>query len=333
MEHPYLMFLGDVQDQLAAKTCDGIVHWRPKWCIGQFRLPGCKADVGLDDMTLAEGLEKGAKTLVIGVVNQGGFLPEHWTASIVEALRLGYDVASGLHTKLGDLPEIAEAAEKYNRQLFDVRHPAARFEVGTGVKRSGKRCLAVGTDCSVGKMYTPLAMEKEMLARKLKVSFRATGQTGIFIAGSGVSVDAVVADFISGAVEQVCPDNDPDHWDLIEGQGSLFHPSYAGVTLGLIHGAQPDALILCHEPTRTHMRGLPHQPLPDLQTCLNLNLTAARLTNPAAKFIGVAINTANLERRKAEAYLDEVEQLLGLPTVDPVRTGVGRLVDNLVCSC
>ncbi len=330
MKHPYLMFLGDVQDQLAAKTCDGIVHWRQEWCVGQFRLPGCKADVKLDDMTLAEGLAKGARTLVIGVVNQGGFLPEHWTSSIVEALRLGYDVASGLHAKLGDFPEIAAAAEKYGRQLFDVRHPSASFETGTGIKRSGKRCLAVGTDCSVGKMYTPLAMEKEMLARNLKVSFRATGQTGIFIAGTGVSVDAVVSDFISGAVEQICPDNDPDHWDLVEGQGSLFHPAYAGVTLGLTHGAQPDALVLCHEPTRTHMRGLPDQPLPDLKTCLEVNLTAARLTNPDAKFIGVAINTSNLESDQAEAYLTEVEQLLGLPTVDPVRTGVGRLVDNLI---
>jgi len=330
MQHPYLMFLGDVQDQLAAKTCDGIVHWRKEWCVGQFRLPGCRADVKLEDMTLAEGLERGAKTLVIGVVNQGGVLPEHWTATIVEALRLGYDVASGLHTRLGDFPEIADAAEKHGRQLFDVRHPSARFETGTGIKRSGKRCLAVGTDCSVGKMYTPLAMEKEMIARNVKVSFRATGQTGIFIAGTGVSVDAVVADFISGAVEQISPENDPDHWDLVEGQGSLFHPSYAGVTLGLIHGAQPDALILCHEPTRTHMRGLPNQPLPDLHTCLSLNLMAAHLTNPNAKFIGVAINTANLKREKAEVYLAEVEQQLGLPTVDPVRTGVGRLVDALL---
>lgn len=330
MQHPYLMFLGDVQDQLAAKTCAGIVHWRPEWCIGQFRLPGCKADVNLEDMTLAEGYKKGARTLVIGVVNQGGFLPEHWIATIVEALQLGYDVASGLHVKLGDFPAIAEAAEKYGRQLFDVRHPAAKFEVGTGIRRSGKRCLAVGTDCSVGKMYTPLAIEKEMAARNVKASFRATGQTGIFIAGCGVSIDAVVADFISGAVEQICPENDPDHWDLIEGQGSLFHPSFAGVTLGLIHGAQPDALILCHEPIRTHMRGLPHQPLPDLRTCLELNLTTARLTNPSAKFVGVAINTANMENNKAKRYLTEVEQLLELPTVDPVCTGVGRLVDELL---
>ena len=329
MEHPYLMFLGDVQDQLAAKTCDGIVQWRPEWCVGQLRLPGCRADVRLTDMTLEEGLKKGAKTLVIGVVNSGGFMPEHWIGPIVEALRLGYDIASGLHTRLGAFPEVAAAAEKYGRTLFDVRHPVGHFKTGTGLKRAGKRCLAVGTDCSVGKMYTPLAMEKEMQARGMNVTFRATGQTGIFIAGSGVSVDAVVADFISGAVEEICPANEPDHWDLVEGQGSLFHPAYAGVTLGLIHGAQPDALILCHEPTRTHMRGLPDQRLPDLKSCLELNLAAARLTNSAAEFIGVAINTAQMDNRAAEIYLADIEQLLGLPTVDPVRTGVGRLIDNL----
>lgn len=330
MEHPYLMFLGDVQDQLSAKTCDGIVQWRPEWCVGQFRLPGCGADVRLTDMTLTEGLKNGAKTLVIGVVNPGGFMPEHWTVTIVEALRQGYDVASGLHARLGDFPEVADAAEKYGRQLFDVRHPSGHFKTGTGAKRAGKRCLAVGTDCSVGKMYTPLAMEKEMKARGMNVTFRATGQTGIFIAGNGVSIDAVVSDFISGAVEQICPENDSGHWDLVEGQGSLFHPAYAGVTLGLIHGAQPDALILCHEPTRIHMRGLPGQPLPDLKSCMELNLATAQLTNPAAKFIGVAINTAQMESTAAEIYLADVEQSLGLPTVDPMRTGVGCLVDNLV---
>lgn len=329
MEHPYLMFLGDVQDQLAAKTCDGIVQWRPAWCVGQFRLPGCRADVRLPDMSLDEGLKKGAKTLIIGVVNPGGIMPEHWTETILEALWLGYDVASGLHARLGDFPAVAEAAKKTGRQLFEVRHPSTCFKTGTGVKRTGKRCLTVGTDCSVGKMYTALAMEKELRARGMKVTFRATGQTGIFIAGNGVSVDAVVSDFISGAVEQICPANDPDHWDLVEGQGSLFHPAYAGVTLGLTHGAQPDALILCHEPTRTHMRGLPGQPLPTLKSCMELNLVTARLTSPAAKFIGVAINTARMESAVAETYLADVEQLLGLPTVDPVRTGVGRLVDNL----
>src|SRR5205823_8653748 len=139
------------------------------------------------------------------------------------------------------------------------------------------------------------ALEKEMRARGLNADFRATGQTGIFIAGDGVSIDAVVSDFVSGAVEFLTPAHGPDHWDLIEGQGSLFHASYAGVTLALIHGAQPDALVMCHEPTRKHMRGLPQYPLPDLKLCVERNVEAAQLTNPAACCFGVSVNTAGLD--------------------------------------
>jgi uncharacterized NAD-dependent epimerase/dehydratase family protein len=168
-----------------------------------------------------------------------------------------------------------------------------------------------------------------MRARGLKADFRATGQTGIFIAGDGVSIDAVVSDFVSGAVEWLAPENEPDHWDLVEGQGSLFHASYAGVTLGLIHGAQPDALVMCHEPTRPHMRGLPHYKLPDLQTCIDANLAAARLTNPAVRCVGLSLNTSALDPAAAERTLREIELKYGLPAVDPLRTGVGKLVDVL----
>jgi uncharacterized NAD-dependent epimerase/dehydratase family protein len=168
-----------------------------------------------------------------------------------------------------------------------------------------------------------------MRARGLNADFRATGQTGIFIAGDGVSIDAVVSDFVSGAVEWLTPENDPDHWDVIEGQGSLFHASYAGVTLGLIHGAQPDALVMCHEPTRPHMRGLPDYKLPDLKLCIERNVEAAQLTNSAARCIGVSVNTAGLEAAAARDYLRRTEDQLGLPVVDAVRTGVGRIVDVL----
>jgi uncharacterized NAD-dependent epimerase/dehydratase family protein len=178
-------------------------------------------------------------------------------------------------------------------------------------------------------MYTTLALEAEMKRRGLKADFRATGQTGIFIAGDGVSIDAVVADFISGAVEWLSPDNDADHWDLIEGQGSLFHASYAGVSLGLLHGAQPDALVMCHEPTRAHMRDLPHYKLPDLQTCIDANLAAARLTNPHARLVGFSINSSALDAAAADAYLKEISAKFALPAVDPLRSGVGPLVDQL----
>ncbi|MEZ5865921.1 MAG: N-acetyltransferase DgcN [Geminicoccaceae bacterium] len=329
IETPYLLFLGDVPDQLAAKTAQGVVHWRPESCVGQLRLPGCKADVGLPELSIEAGAAAGARTLLVGVANAGGVLPPHWVANIVEAIEAGMDVASGLHMRLGDVPEIAAAAGRKGARLHDVRHPTRTFATGKGTKRSGKRLLAVGTDCSCGKMYTTLALEREMRERGMQADFRATGQTGILITGEGVSIDAVVADFISGAVEWLCPANDPDHWDLVEGQGSLFHPSFAGVSLGLLHGAQPDLLVLCHEPTRTHMRGLPHQKLPGLKECLERNLEAARLTNPDVQALGVSINTAALNEAAARDYMAEVEQQLGLPTVDAFRTGVARLVDAI----
>lgn len=327
IETPYLLFLGDVADQLAAKTAQGVVHWRPDSCAGQLRLPGCKADLGLPELSINAAAMAGVRTFLVGVANAGGVLPPHWIGSIVEAIEAGMDVASGLHVRLGDMPEIAAAASRHGVRLHDVRHPTRGFATGKGTKRAGKRLLAVGTDCSCGKMYTTLAVEREMRERGLKADFRATGQTGILITGEGVSIDAVVADFISGAVEWLCPANDPDHWDLVEGQGSLFHPSFAGVSLGLLHGAQPDLLVLCHEPTRTHMRGLPHQKLPGLKECLERNLEAARLTNPDVRALGVSINTAALNEAAARDYMAEVEEKLGLPTVDAFRTGVARLVD------
>lgn len=330
IEHPYLMFLGDAADQLAAKTAHGIVHWRRDWCVGQLRLPDCHADLGLPDMDIPAAVGAGVRTLVIGVANRGGVIGESWIATIVEAIEAGLDVASGLHARIADIPEVSAAAEANGQNIFDVRHPDRTFEVGTGVRRAGKRMLAVGTDCSVGKMYAALAVEQELKARGADCDFRATGQTGIFIAGSGVSVDAVVSDFISGATEWLAPENAPEHWDLVEGQGSLFHPSYAGVTMGLVHGAQPDALVLCHEPTRTHMRGVPHQPLPDIGVCLEGHLNAARLTNPEARYVGIAVNTSAMENDAARAaLLGELSAKYDLPAVDPVRDGVAPIVDRL----
>jgi len=329
MRPPYLLFLGDVQDQLAAKTAHGLVDWRPERCLGQLRLPGCKADCRLPEMSVREAAAAGCRTMIVAVANSGGWLAEHWVPVIVEALEAGMDVASGLHQRLADIPAVAEAAARTGRELFDVRHPVHRFKTATGIKRTGKRLLTVGTDCSCGKKYTALALERELLARGRKATFRGTGQTGVMISGQGVAIDAVVADFIAGAAEWLTPDNDPDHWDVIEGQGSLFHPAFAGVTLGLIHGSQPDALVLCHEPTRTHMRGLPHQKLPGLRECLEANLQAARLTNPSVRAVGVAIDTHLLEPERRAAYLARVEDELGLPTVDPIATGVGRIADAL----
>lgn len=325
---PYLMFLGDVPDQLAAKTAAGIADWRPEWCVGQLRLPGCKADLGIADLTIAEAKAKGVRTLVVGVVNAGGVLPDHWIGVIVAAIEAGIDVASGLHTRLGSVPAIAEAAARCGRELFDVRHSDQHFATGKGVKRSGRRVLTVGTDCSVGKKYTALALEREMRARGLKADFRATGQTGVFISGRGVAIDAVVADFIAGAAEWLAPAAEPDHWDLVEGQGSLFHPSFAGVSMGLLHGAQPDAFVVCHEPTRTKMRGV-ERPLPSIAEVIDLTIRCGQVTSPAIRPLGISVNTKAYDEATARAYLDGLAREHGMPATDPIRFGVGGLVDAL----
>jgi uncharacterized NAD-dependent epimerase/dehydratase family protein len=329
IQTPYLLFLGDAPDQLAAKVAQGIKDWRPEFAVGQFRMEGCKADMGLTDMTLEQAKAAGAKTLVIGVANRGGIISPAWKKVLVAALEEGFDLASGLHNLLQDEPDLVAVAEACGRQLHDVRVPSVQYPIANGVKRTGKRVLAVGTDCSVGKMYTALCLEKEMRARGMDADFRATGQTGILITGDGVPLDAVIADFMAGSIEYITPNNDPEHWDIIEGQGSLFHVSYSGVTMALIHGGQPDALIVCHEPTREHMRGLPGYALPTLEAVRDMALSLARVANPACVVAGYAINTQHMNEADALEYLTKVEADLGLPATDPFRFGAGKLVDVL----
>lgn len=326
---PYLLFLGDAPDALSAKVAQGIKDWRPDASVGQLRMEGCKADVKLPDLTLAEAKAAGAKTLVIGVANRGGYISASWKKVLIEALEMGFDLASGLHNLLRDEPELVAAANANGGMLHDVRVPSVEYPIANGKIRSGKRCLAVGTDCSVGKMYTAIAMEREMHARGMRATFRATGQTGILITGGGVPLDAVIADFMAGAVEYLTPDNADDHWDLIEGQGSLFHVSYSGVTLALVHGGQPDALILCTEPTRAHMRGLPEYQQPSLEALRDTALTLAWVGNPNCQVVAVSVNTQHLNEADALAHMAEVEVRIGLPTVDPYRQGAARLVDAL----
>jgi uncharacterized NAD-dependent epimerase/dehydratase family protein len=292
-------------------------------------MDGCGADVKLPDMDLTAAKEAGAKTLVVGVANRGGVISQEWKKVLVMALEEGFDLASGLHNLLRDEADLVAVAEATGRKLHDVRVPDVKYPIANGVKRSGKRCLAVGTDCSVGKMYTSLAVDAEMKKRGMKSSFRATGQTGILITGNGVPLDAVIADFMAGSVEWLTPDNDEDHWDHIEGQGSLFHVSYSGVTMALIHGGQPDALILAHEPTRAHMRGLPGYDLPSLEALRDMALPLARVANPACQVVGISVNTSGLGEDEALSYLEATEKRMGLPAVDPFRQGAGRLVDAL----
>lgn len=326
---PYLLFIGDVTDPLAAKTARGIKAWRPEQCVGQLRLGRSGVSLDLPDLTLEQAYQQGARTLVIGTANAGGFLPEHWLETIRSAIRSGLNVASGLHQRLADIPELVELANQYQVQLFDVRHHHEKLAVGTGLPRTGKRVLAVGTDCAVGKMYATLALEKAMRAEGMDAQFRATGQTGILVAGQGIAIDAVVADFISGAAEQISPVNEASHWDIIEGQGSLFHPSYAGVSLGLLHGSQPDWIVMCHEMGRPHTRHLPHHPLVSLSDCVAENLRVARVTNANVRLAGFAINTSNFTNEEAMAYCSEIAEQFHVAATDPVRYGMEPIANYL----
>jgi uncharacterized NAD-dependent epimerase/dehydratase family protein len=328
---PFLLYLGRSSDALGIKTSRGLAEFRRQDCIGEFRHDQCPQTLGLPRLTMEEAVSRGARTLVLGIAGAGGKLADELVEDAAAALDAGMNVAAGLHERLRDQPRLAELARKRGLQLFDVRDPPADLSVGNGYPRAGHRLLTVGTDCSVGKMYATLALTWALRERGVPADFRATGQTGILIAGEGVPVDAVIADFISGAIEQLAPARHDHGWDLIEGQGSLFHPSFAGVSLGLLHGAQPEALVLCHEPGRPYMRGIPGRPLPDLAECLERNLEAARLTSPSVRAVGICLNTSAMEQDSALRLCARTEDQLGLPCTDPIAFGVESIIDRLLC--
>lgn len=321
LPQPYLLFLGDCTERGFAKTALGLADWAPDRCVGEYSLPGCAVTTGLEPMTPAEARAKGARSLVIGVANVGGVIPDHWVGALIEALEAGLDIVSGMHARLQEIPRLARAALKLERQLIDVRTPPPGIPIANGRKRTGKRLLMVGTDCALGKKYTALAVADGMKARGVDADFRATGQTGIMIAGSGMPMDSVISDFLAGAAEMLSPDAAADHWDVIEGQGSLFHPSYANVTLGLLHGSQPDAFIVCHEPGRTHILGMPHAPIPSIEQVIEQTVALGRLTNPAIRCVGISLNTSSLDDAAAAAEIERVTKELGLPAADPIRRG------------
>ena len=327
---PYLLYLGHSNDEIGIKTSRGLAVFRPDICVGEFRHDDCGLTLGLPRLDFAAAWDAGARTLVLGIANAGGRLGNDLVEDALAAMEAGLDIASGLPQRLKDEPRLVAAAARLGRTLHDVRDPRPDIPVGTGRRRAGKRLLTVGTDCSVGKMYTTLCLARALQARGVQADFRATGQTGILIAGDGVPLDAVVADFISGAIEQISPDRTDGGWDLIEGQGSLFHPSFAGVSTGLLHGAQPDALVLCHDPMRRTMRGLPHYQPPRLDDCLEANLRAARLTNPQVRAVGIALNTAAMDAAQAADLCARTADMFGLPCSDPYRMGVDAMVDLLL---
>ena len=330
---PYLLFLGDAPDPGFAKTAFGLRDWAGDDVVGEFALPAATVSTGLDFLTPGDAAKQGARSLLIGVANAGGAIPSAWMPVLFDALEAGLDIVSGMHTRLADLPGLSDVAERVGRRLVDVRVPPTDLPIGTGTKRSGKRILTVGTDCALGKKYTALAVARGLRKRGLDADFRATGQTGIMIVGSGIPIDAVVSDFISGAAEVLSPSAAPDHFDVIEGQGSLFHPAYASVSLGLLHGSQPDSFIVCHQPGRTHMLGSAQYRLPTIEDVIARTIMMGQLTNPAIRCAGVALNTSGLDEVDADREMEEVSTRLGgLPTADPIRGGdaFDRLLDACV---
>src|ERR1700689_5442859 len=206
LPEPYLLFLGDTTQQGYAKTAFGLRDWAGERCVGEWSCAGATVRADLPRLTPKEARARGARALVIGVANSGGVISDSWLPSLVEALESGLDIISGMHAKLGDVPQLKAVAEQHGRRLIDVRTPPRKIPIASGVKRSGKRLLTVGTDCAIGKKYTALALARAFTQRGVDADFRAAGQTGILIAGGGMPIDAVVADFEAGAAELLSPD-------------------------------------------------------------------------------------------------------------------------------
>ena len=330
LDAPYLIYLGDAPDE-DAKTGYGIAYWRADRCAAQMRLPDCPVDLGLPEMSVTQAVDAGIRTASVGVATLGGQIPDHWLPQLIELAAAGIDIAAGMHSKLNNMPDLVAAATQGGAKLIDVRVPPENLPVGQGRPRTGKRVLMVGTDCAVGKKYSALALHRELERRNIKATFRATGQTGIMIAGEGIPIDSVVADFISGAAETLSPDNDDDHWDVIEGQGSLLTPSYSGVSLGLLHGSQPDAIVLCHDVERTKLMDVHGDyPIPQLDEVIDDALRLARITRARCFCAGVSINTSKLDDSSRDAYLGKLQNELGLPCVDPIATGMTPIANFLL---
>lgn len=331
LQWPYLLFLGDIVEPRHAKTAYGLRDWVPERCVGEWTIEPGKLTTGLPAMNPVEARRRGARSLVIGAAPVGGAITEAWIPSLLEALEAGLDIVAGLHSRLNDNPGLKRAADRLGRVLIDVRTPPALLPTATGRKRSGRRLLTVGTDCALGKKYTALAIARAFQARGVDCDFRATGQTGIMISGGGIPIDAVVGDFIAGAAEILSPDAKADHWDVIEGQGSILHPAYSGVSLGLLHGSQPDVLVMCHEAGRETVLGFADYSIPAIGELIEVTLQLARRTNPQVRCGGVSLNTANLTESAAARALSELEAQLGLPCADPLRGGAA--VERLIRSC
>ena len=316
------------QDRVrSARLGAGALHRRVSRC------PAPRSRTGLPFLTPAQAARAGAQAMVIGVANAGGFIPPAWLDALVEAMEAGLDIISGMHVRLARYCRAARD-RRATRAAADRCSQSARraFRSPPAAARTGSRLLTIGTDCALGKKYTALALARAFQSRGVDATFRATGQTGILIAGGGIPMDAVVADFAAGAAEMLTPDAAPTHWDVIEGQGSLFHPAYAGVSLALLHGSQPDVIVVCHEPGRDRVLGHPDYPVPGVARNHRARSAPGRAHVAAHPLRAASASTPRkLDADEAARVIASESERLGLPVADPIRGG--DAFERLVASC
>lgn len=314
---PYIVFTGNAQDYKQAKVACGVVEWRPEFCVGQYSSEQFLNGLKFSELTQFDSLLKaknaGAKTLLIGYSPYERDLPDNLVSVVNSALSLGLNVACGLHSKLeGDKRFVKPSGDA---KIYDFRHREQIYPKGSGELRTGFRLLTVGTDCAVGKKFTALSIAKALDQCYTPNTFRSTGQTGFLISESGINNDTIEADFLSGAAEWLSPSNDPWHWDIIEGQGALSHPSFCGGSMSLIYGSQPDIIVMCHDLYRDKQRGVNRQ-IPKLSNEIELVLTAARLIKPSVKLGAISLFGPSIPSDQ-ECSCDEMSRWYGVPVFNP----------------
>jgi uncharacterized NAD-dependent epimerase/dehydratase family protein len=316
------------------KTARGVIRYAPQdvVCVLDSQSEATQHEGFPLVRTVDAALRFGPTTALVGVATQGGRFPPEWRTLLEECIRAGLDVENGLHEFLTSDEELMRLAAKQGVELRDLRKAPPDLNVPTGenLTHGSTSILMVGSDCAIGKMTVALELDREAKARGIRSEFVPTGQTGIAIAGWGISVDAVVADFIAGAAEQLVLEGVRRGGDVlfVEGQGSLLHPAYSGVTLGLIHGSAPHAYVLCHKADETVVDGDERYPIPALSELVELHEKISLLSRPA-KVLAVALNTRDLDEESARRAIADSEAETGLPADDPVRFGAAKLVDAL----
>jgi D-glutamate N-acetyltransferase len=335
-EKRYLILAeGRSDDPHYGKTARGILRYAPDPTVAI--LDSTRAGESYDGVpvvaTVEEALAHEPTTAVVGVATQGGRFPPAWRELLKKSIAAGLDVESGLHEFVGDDDELVALAREHGVELRDLRKPPEGLNVPTGenLELPATIVLTVGSDCAIGKKTVALELDLEARRRGLSSVFVPTGQTGIAIAGWGIAVDAVVSDFLAGAAEQLVVEGHRRGGELlfVEGQGSLSHPAYSGVTLGLLHGSAPHLLVLCHKAHATEIEGYPGHPLPSLAELVELHQRVSLPVRPA-RVACLALNTADLDEPEARAAIAEAASETGLPTDDPVRFGAGQLLDAVV---